>query len=399
MLQSQGGTPRCILHVDMDAFYASVEQRDRPDLRGRPVLVAGPAEGRGVVSAASYEARPFGCRSAMPTSTALRLCPHAVVVPVRMARYREVSQQVFALFEALTPRVEPLSIDEAFLDLTGTERLHGAPEQAARLLKEQIRRETGLTASVGVAPNKFLAKLGSDLRKPDGLVVIRPDEVQSVLDPLPVERLWGAGAATVRRFERMGVRDVAGVRALGEARLRQVFGTAGEQFWRLAHGWDDRPVTPDRQAKTLSHETTFPRDVADREHLRAVLLHQVEDVGYRLRRQDLYARTVSLKLRYPDFTTVSRARTLPAASHTTETLWEAAAGLFDEWAAVESRPLRLLGAGAANLCGPEGRQLSLFADREDRRARLDAAVDALRERFGPEAVRRRGPSSRGGDPD
>lgn len=380
---------RSILHVDMDAFYASVEQLDRPELRGRPVLVGGTPDGRGVVCAASYEARPSGCRSAMPMSTAIRLCPQAVVLPVRMARYREVSQAAFAVFDEFSPLVQPLSIDEAFLDLTGTEGVNGPAPQAARRLKERVREATGLTASVGLAPNKFLAKLASELRKPDGLMVIASGHVQMVLDPLPVERLWGVGTATLRRFHRLGLRTVADVRERTLMELTRELGSAGEHFYRLARGEDDRQVAPDREARSISHESTFARDVADPEALLDVLSRQVEDVGYRLRRHDLFARTCSLKLREGDFTTLTRAGTLPSPTHSTEALWEEARRLFERWRAERPAPLRLLGFAASGLGGDEGRQLSLFADTDPRRDRLDAAMDRLRERFGPDAVRRR----------
>jgi DNA polymerase-4 len=380
---------RRILHVDMDAFFASVEQLDRPELRGRPVLVGGSPDGRGVVCAASYEARPSGCRSAMPMSTAIRLCPQAIIVPVRMSRYRELSRRVFSLFDEFSPLVQPLSIDEAFLDLTGTEGVNGPAVQAARRLKERIRAETGLTASVGIAPNKFLAKLASELRKPDGLMVIEAGEVRQMLDPLPVERLWGVGAATLRRFHHLGLRTVADVRERTLGELTRELGSAGEHFFRLARGDDDRPVAPDREAKSISHETTFARDVADAECLLDVLARQVEDVAYRLRRHDLYARTFSLKLREGDFTTLTRAGTLPTAAHATDVLWQEARRLFERWREERPAPLRLLGFGASGLTGAEGRQLSLFADTDPRQERLDAAMDRLRERFGPDAVRRR----------
>lgn len=382
---------RTILHVDMDAFFAAVEQRDHPELRGKPVLVGGASERRGVVSAASYEARPFGCRSAIPMATALRLCPHAVVMPVRMHRYREVSRQVFRIFEEFSPVIEPLSIDEAFLDLTGTEALFGPGEAAAAALKRRIRERTGLAASVGVASNKFLAKVASDLRKPDGLCVVPADAVQEFLDPLPVERLWGVGAATLKRFHQLGVATVQQVRRQPLERLVREFGAAGEHFHRLSWGEDDRPVSPDHQAKSISHETTFAQDVGDVEYLRTVLLHQVEDVAYRLRRQDLFGRTVTLKLRTPDFTTITRATTLPDAAQNTEALWEAASRTFNVWWNERGGALRLIGVGAGNLVGPQGRQLGLFSDTDERHRKLDAALDQLRERFGPDAVRRRSP--------
>lgn len=375
----------------MDAFYASVEQHDRPELRGKAVLVAGSPERRGVVSAASYEARPYGCRSAMPTSQALRRCPHAIVVPVRMRRYQEVSRQVFTIFEEFSPVIEPLSVDEAFLDLTGTEGIHGSGPEAARKIKRRIREVTGLTASVGVAPNKFLAKLASDLRKPDGLCVVEADQIQATLDPLPVERLWGVGAATLKRFAALGVRTVGDVRRYPLSALVREFGSAGEHFHRLAHGEDARSVQPDRQAKSISHEVTFAEDTGDLDYLRTVLIHQVEDVAYRLRRHELEARTVSLKLRDPDFNTITRSATLPRPTQSTEVLWELAESLFEVWARERHGPLRLLGMGAGNLSEPGDRQLSLFAETDERRERLDRTLDSLRERFGPDAVRRRAP--------
>jgi DNA polymerase-4 len=385
--------PRSILHVDMDAFYASVEQRDRPELRGQPVLVGGGSgpDGarRGVVAAASYEARPFGCRSAMPLAVALRVCPHAAVVPVRMSRYREVSRQVFAVFDEFSPLVEPLSIDEAFLDLSGTDLLLGQPPAAAARIKRRLREAVGLPASVGVAPNKFLAKLASELGKPDGLFEIPADRVQAILDPLPLERLWGVGAATLARFHRLGLRVVRDVRLRPPDLLRREFGSAGVHFHRLANGLDDRPVTPEREAKSFSHETTFGDDIADPEVLRTVLLHQVEDVAWRLRRSDKWARTVSLKLRSPDFTTVSRSETLPEATQTTSALANASLALFDRWLADRSGALRLLGFGVENLCDAAAVQPSLFDSDNEKQRSLDTALDALRDRFGPDAVRRR----------
>jgi DNA polymerase IV len=382
--------PRSILHVDMDAFFAAIEQRDRPELRGRPVLVGGAANARGVVATASYEARVFGARSAMPMATAVRLCPHAVVVAPRLRRYREVSVAIFHIFDAFTPLVEPVSVDEAFLDVTGCEGLFGPAEEMARRLKARIRAETGLTASVGVAPNKFLAKLGSDLEKPDGLVIIAPERAQAVLDALPVSRLWGVGQATLARFERLGVRTVADVRQLPLATLTRHMGSAGEHFMCLARGEDDRPVTPDHQAKSISHEVTFPADVAELDTLRRVLLHQTEDVAYRLRRHDLLARTVTLKVRLGDFTTLTRAATLAEPTQQTNELWRAARDLLLAWHRGNASAVRLIGVAASQFADAGTRQLSLFAEQQRRDARLDAALDALRARFGADAVRRGG---------
>jgi len=387
---------RRIIHVDMDEFFAAVERLDRPELRGRPILVGGSPDARGVVSTASYEARRFGCRSAMPMATAIRLCPEAVVLPVRGRRYRQVSEQVFAVLEEFTPLVEPLSIDEAFLDVTGCERLFGPAEEIARRIKRRIRRRTGLTASVGVAPNKFLAKLASDLDKPDGLVVITPENLHEVLDPLPVSKLWGAGPAAVKRFERLGVRTIGQLRRLDPAVARRALGSMGEHFLRLAEGKDDRPVTPDGQAKSIGQEQTFARDIAELEELRAVLLQQVEQVAFRLRRQGLRARTVTIKLRYGDFTTLTRSATLPEPTNVTSELWRLAEGLLARWAAGGRRPLRLLGVTASGLTGGRG-QLPLFEDpRRARQEALDRAVDDIAGRFGRGAIGRAGGRGRAG---
>ena len=388
---------RQILHVDMDAFFAAVEQRDRPELRGRPVLVGGSPTGRGVVSAASYEARPFGCRSAMPMAEALRRCPQAVVVRPRMGAYGEASRQVFAIFEHYTPLIEPLSIDEAFLEVTGSVRLLGAAPDIARDLRRRIREETSLTASVGVAPNKFLAKLASDLNKPDGLTIIEPDRIQAILDPLPISRLWGVGVKTLARLERMGLAIFADLRRLSEQELRTPFGQAGEHFYRLVRGLDDRPVVPDRRAKSISHETTFPQDLDHYDHLRSVLLHQAEQVAWRLRRHDLFARNVFIKVRTADFTTATRSRTLPAPTDRTDEFRAAAAELFDTWwhkRSARRRRIRLIGVGLSQLSASGQEQLSLFeADKTARSRSLDRTLDRIRERFGTDAV------SRGGRPD
>jgi DNA polymerase-4 len=381
--------PRQILHVDMDAFFAAIEQRDRPELRGRPVLVGGDPHGRGVVSAASYEARPFGCHSALPMAQAVRLCPQAVIIRPRMERYAEVSRQVFEILEQFTPLIEPLSIDEGFLDVTGTERLFGPAEQTARELRRRICAETGLTASVGVAPNKFLAKLASDLRKPDGLVVVPPDGVQDFLDPLPIGRLWGVGKATLKRFEQLHVQTFADARRLTAAELRRHFGETGEHFYHLVRGDDQRPVVPDREARSISHEQTFATDVADLEYLRSVLLSQTEDVARRLRRHKLLARTVTIKIRRPDFQTITRRATLAAPTDQTALLWQAAAGLFDTWARGGVHPVRLLGVGVSQFVTGPGQQLPLFDEDTTRRSRsLDQTIDQIRERFGRDAISR-----------
>ena len=382
---------RSILHVDMDAFFASVEMLDDPALRGQPVLVGhdGP---RGVVSAASYAARAFGCHSAQPMATAKRLCPHAVVRPVRFDRYRQVSRAVFDVFDRFTPTVEPLSVDEAFLDLTGTERLLGTdPVAIARQVKDQVRSTTGLTASVGVAPNKFLAKLASDLEKPDGLTVITPDTLDATLLPLPVERVWGVGPATAAKLRGMNLRTFADLRRSDPAALAARFGAdEADRFRRLSFGLDDRPVRPDRAAKSIGHERTFGADVLDADVLRAVLLEQSEDVSARLRRGGVTARTVTVKIRTADFRTVTRRQTLPRPTDATGPVWDAARSLFDAWAAATFRPVRLVGVAAADLSEPDP-QMDLFVNPiAVRHTQLDAAVDRINAKFGKGAVRRGG---------
>lgn len=381
---------RSILHLDMDAFYASVEQLDHPELRGKPVLVGydGP---RGVVAAASYESRVFGCHSAQAMAQAKRACPQAIVVPVRFARYAEISRQVFAILDDFSPVIEPLSIDEAFLDMTGSERLLGDGATVARRLKSRIREELGLTASVGVSVNKFLAKLASDLQKPDGLTVIGPGDIDRVLPPLPVTRLWGVGPATAKALADLGIKSIGDLRAVGPERLTRRLGPDAGHLFELAHGRDDRPVVPDREAKSIGHEQTFDVDVADPERLREVLLQQVEQVARRLRRHGLEAKTVSLKLRFGDFQTIGRSSTLPAPSALTDELWHAARELFDDWARRGFAPLRLLGMTASQFSSGANRQGELFVDQTREKAkRIDAAADQIAERFGKKAIHRGG---------
>lgn len=379
---------RVVLHLDMDAFFASVEQRDRPELRGRPVLVAWDRP-RSIVTTASYEARPFGCRSAQPVAVAKRLCPHAVIVPPRFEAYAEASDAVMSMLKELSPLVEPLSIDEAFVDLTGTERLLGAAPDVAERVRRRIRDELRLTASCGVAPNKFLAKLASDLRKPDGLTVVRPGDESAVLDPLPVERLWGVGPKSGEELRRLGIPTIGALRAFGDDRLAALLGPSARHWAALARGEDDRPVVAGAEAKSIGREQTFEEDLGDAAEVRAVLLAQAEDVGRRLRRQRLAARGVSLKIRYGAFETITRQTTLEEATDATADLWAAASRVWDLWASASFRPVRLVGVTATRLERGGGGTLFGAADRERRRA-LDSALDAIDARFGAGAVRRAG---------
>lgn len=371
----------------MDAFFASVEQHDRPELRGRPVLV-GSDRPRGVVSAASYEAREFGCHSALPMAVALRRCPDAVVVPVRGERYRDASEHVFRILRDTIPVVEPLSIDEAFLDLTGTERLLGDPRDALQALRARVREETGLTASVGLAPNKYLAKLASDLDKPDGFTVIEADEVVERLAPLPVTRIWGVGPSVAERFHRRGVQTIGDLQRVPEELLVRSFGRLGHRLHQLAFGRDDRPVVPDSQAKSLGQECTFETDLTDFDEVRQVLLAQTEQVARRLRRHGLMARGAAIKLRAPDFRTRTRSVTFRTATDLSDTLRTAVLALFERWCKTESHPVRLVGMRVERLTtAPD--QLELFEDPEANRLRkLDHALDLIHERFGGSALHR-----------
>jgi DNA polymerase-4 len=380
-------THRAILHVDLDAFFASVEQLDFPELRGKPVLVGGTSR-RGVIAAASYEARAFGCKSAMPTAVAVRLCPHAVLRKPRGDRYGELSHQVFDILHGFSPLVQPVSIDEAFVDLTGSERLLGPAPEVAKRIREMVRARTGLTCSVGVAPNKFLAKLASDLRKPDALVVITEDTIQATLDPLPVGRIWGVGPAAEQSLARFGVRTIADLRALPLETLRARFGDFGEHLHRLARGIDDRPVHADRDAKSISHEQTFFENLTDPDEIRAILTDQSEQVARRLRRHGRYAHTISLKIRYGDFETIARARTLSEPTSATSDITSAARGIFADWARASFQPVRLIGVQASNLTS-EPPQEGLFTARETERSRaIDAASDAIAQKFGKRAITR-----------
>lgn len=378
---------RSILHVDMDAFFASVVQLDQPELRGRPVLTGGDGP-RGVVSAASYEAREFGCHSAMPMAQAKRLCPQAVVVKVPGERIRHFSSAVFEIFERVTPLVEPLSVDEAFLDVTGSARLLGDAETIAKRIRAEIKGELGLTASVGVSFNKFLAKLASDMDKPDGLTVIMPGDVGRVLPPLAIERMWGVGPATAEKLKEQGVRTFGDLSRLSREDLDHRFGKYGERFYRLSRGIDSRPVTPDHEAKSIGQEQTFSQDVGDVDHVRAVLLGQVQQVGRRLRKHGMRAHGVGLKIRFGDFQTISRSGTLPEASDLTDELWRVARDLFDAWARHSFSPVRLIGVHVDRLDASDV-QMGLFTDpqREKQRS-LDQAMDAIQDRFGKQSVRR-----------
>ena len=375
---------RTILHVDMDAFYASVEQRDRPELRGRPVIVGADPSGRGVVSAASYEARRFGVHSAMPIGRAARLCPEGAFVPVDMEKYAAVSREVMAILADFTPLLEPVSIDEAFLDVTGTEGLHGDGPAVARAIKGRIAASLRLTASVGVAANKFVAKVASDLRKPDGLVVVAAGAEADFLAPLPVSRLWGVGRVTAEGLEAMGLQTIGQLAAVPGEYLEARFGPSARGLRDLAHGRDDRAVEPFAPPKSMGAEETFGRDHRDVERLHATLREQAERVARELRADGYAGRCVTLKLRFADFSTLTRRHT-DDPTQDGLTIYRRARALLDRIPL--RQPVRLIGLSVSSLGPATAGQLSLLEPDAQRRERLARAMDRVTARFGEESLR------------
>jgi DNA polymerase IV len=374
---------RAITHVDMDAFYASVEQRDRPELRGLPVIVGADPKGRGVVSACSYEARVFGVRSAMPISRAHRLCPHGVYLPVDMDKYARVSGEIMDILGEFSPLVEPVSVDEAFLDLTGTETLWGPAPEAVRRIKARIHDETGLTASAGLAANKFVAKVASDLEKPDGLVVVPPGGEAAFLAPLPIERLWGVGKATARELDSLGVTTIGQLQRLAPSVLAARLGPHGPDLLALAFGRDTRPVEPFSPPKSMGAETTFGHDCHDVARLEDTLRGQAERVARELRAEGLAACRVTLKLRWADFKTLTRSHTGDPTQDGLE-IYRRAALLFGRERLIQ--PVRLIGVSASTFRPEAHGQLPLLDPAAVRRERLARAVDRITGRFGRAAI-------------
>lgn len=365
-----------IMHVDMDAFFASVEQRDRPELRGKPVIVGGPRDSqRGVVSTCSYEARKYGVHSAMPIVQAVRLCPHGVFLPGDHDKYAATSYKIRQVFYEFSPIVEVTSIDEAFLDITGCEHLYGTPTDLGKAIKRRIYETVSLSASVGIGPNKFIAKLASDYRKPDGLVVIQPSEVENWLAPMPVNKVWGIGQKTAKALATWQVHTISDLRRCSQQSLLRRFGKQGGNLYLLARGIDNRPVEPETEAKSIGRETTFSSDVTETTRLRQVLAGLAADVGIRLRRQDLWGRTVTIKLRYSDFTTITRSTSLPEPVNHDDDIFTAACILLEQ--NIQQRPVRLLGVYLSRLTSVS--QTSLFAD--PRQEKLIELMDELNTRY------------------
>ncbi len=378
---------KTIIHLDMDAFYPSVEILDNPELRGKPVIVGGGSK-RGVVSSASYEARKYGVHSAQPIAQALKLCPHGIFLPVRMARYKELSDKIFEIFHRFSPLVEPLSIDEAFLDITGTERLLGNPVTVAKKLKKKILTETGLTVSAGVAPSKFIAKIASDMDKPDGLTVVSADEIQAFLDPLPVSKMWGAGKVTIEKLSRYNIKTFYDLRKFPVEIIERSFGKNGLRMQLLSMGIDDRGVEVEHETKSIGHEETFQEDITDLEVSERHLLDLAMKTAERMRHHHLKGRTVTLKARYNDFTRVTRSLTLDEHTDDGMLIYSTVRMLLKK-TETGKRPVRLLGVSMSGLAmdGLSGQTSFLSKDeKKEKSEKLNKAIDSLHDRFGKKSV-------------
>jgi len=395
-----------IIHVDMDAFYASVEIREQPELAPLPVVVGG-REGRGVVAAANYNARKFGVRSAMPIAEAKRRCKELVCLPVRMPLYIEASQKIHQVFNRYTPEIEPLSLDEAFLDVTASEHLFKSAENIGQMIKADILQETQLVCSVGIAENKYIAKIASDINKPNGFVYVSADKQQQFLDPLPVSRLWGAGKVTQTKFSQYGIETIADVRRQSAVFMQSIFGSTGQHFLDLANGYDVRKVSSERKTKSISHETTFEQDIDDVTILHSYLADLTEQVAARLRAKQFKAKTVNIKIRYPDFKTITRSVSLAKEEDSTDALLEKAVSLFMKARQENKSAIRLIGMGVSGLKNGQeasqefllnentkSQQIDLFNSISSKNSELaskkkiDAIADKVNQRFGKKTVRR-----------
>ncbi len=377
-----------IIHLDMDAFYPAVEVLDNPELKGKPVIVGGSKE-RGVVSSASYEARKYGVHSAQPMVTAMRLCPNGIVLPVRMSRYKEVSEQIHEIFKLFTPLVEPLSIDEAFLNVTGSTRLFGSPIEIAKKIKQMVAEKTGLTISAGVAPSKFVAKIASDLEKPDGLTVVPADKVREFLDPLPIKKMWGVGKVTQQALSRLSIQTFKDLRQVPVAVLQKKFGKHGSHMHQLSMGIDDRDVVTEHEIKSIGHEETFSEDIFRVDLAKKELLSLANRVARRMRRQGVEGKTITLKVKYHDFVKITRSVTRHKYTNDSADIYANICSLLEK-TAVGKRPVRLLGISLSNLADiGSGRQLSLFSHYESnqKRRELNKTLDSVFDKFGGKGIR------------
>ena len=381
---------RWILHVDMDAFFAAVEQKNHPEYRNKPVIVgADPKEGkgRGVVSTCSYEAREFGVHSAMSISEAYRRCPQGIYVPPNGGLYSEVSHDIFKIFYEFTDLVEPLSIDEAFLDVTGSIKLFGSALEIAKSIKRRIYESQEITASVGMATKKYLSKIASDLEKPDGLVVVEPDKIQEFLDALDISRMWGAGIKTIEKLQKAGIYTFGDLAKFPEKTLKLKYGKIGSHFYRLSHGIDDREVIPEHGVKSVSNERTFSEDVLDLDKINQTLFALSEKVAFRLRKQSLNGKTIHLKLRYKGFDTITRNKTIENFTSNTEEIFQIITKLFDN-NYQSGRKVRLLGVGVSGFGSEAARQLSLFDKKTVQNKDLDKLEDLVKNKFGKKSIQR-----------
>ena len=376
-----------IIHLDMDAFFASVEIRERPELAGLPLVVGGSATGRGVVAAANYEARKFGVFSAMPIAKALKQCPNLICLPVNMPLYIDVSQKIHEIFYRYTPEIEPLSLDEAFLDVTASEKLFGTAAEIAQKIKNDIKNECQLVVSAGIAPNKFVAKIASDIDKPDGFVVIEEGKVQEFLDPLPIKRIWGVGKKTEQQLLGYGITTIYELRSQSPDWLVKRFGKLGDHIFRLANGFDKREVVSDAKAKSISAETTFAVDIKEKEVLLACLSQLSEQVASRLRAKGVKGRTVSIKIRFHDFRTITRSKTLAENSSQTMEIWAIVKQLFLTAVHESIMPIRLVGVSVAGFVNKERLQGDLF-EQELKQDKLDVLSDEINQRFGKAKIHR-----------
>lgn len=375
---------RCIFHIDLDAFFVSVEQVLNPALRGKPVVVGGDPRGRGVVACASYEARAYGLKSGMPLGKAHRLCPHAIFLSGNFHRYRDASEKFMAILSEFTPDIEPMGLDEAYLDLTGFDPLYGPAREVALRIKQRIKNELGLTASIGIATSKVVAKVASDLSKPDGLIEVPPGEERDFLAPLPISRLPWVGEKAGNTLKRLGVTTIGELARLSPSFLKQAFGVHGEVLHRYANGIDNSKVEPFGPPKSISRSTTFSEDTLDRSFLKAVLHYLTERVGAELRDQGKSARCITLKLRYTDFQTITRNHTLKQAIDTDWTIFKIGCGLLDKALEHRAVPVRLIGIGVSHLA--DGRQLNMFDPWAEALERLNLAIDRIRGKYGFTAI-------------
>jgi len=381
---------RYILHIDMDAFFAAIEQLDFPEYRGKPVIVgADPKEGmgRGVVSTCSYEARKFGIHSAMPISQAYKRCPHGVFVRGRMKRYQDVSHNFIQLLYNYSSDVEPISIDEAFLDISGSIKLLGSPEEIAQKIKQNIRTELQLTASIGIAPNKFIAKIASDLKKPDGLVIVKEKNVKSFLHPLPISKMWGVGKKTEPILINIGIRTIGDLASYSKEHIVKKLGKQGLHFWNLANGIDERDVIPYTAAKSVSHEITFDTDTTDYEKMRNTLFYICSELGLSLHKDNLQGKTITLKIRLDDFSTFTRSKSCREYINSSDVIFNCAFELFKNFDR-QGKKVRLLGVAISNLCDKKGAQISIFENAETKKKDTDSLIEKIQEKFGKDSIKR-----------